>query len=82
MFYDYKMSPNFIGRFKKAKGYFEQKDQARRDFSKRWYNLRSNTSLDRFNRSQWNNAFDAINDLAKADEQEKKQLNLIIKEID
>ena len=82
MFYDYKMSPNFIGQFKKAKGYFEQKDQARRDFSKRWYNLRSNTSLDRFNRSQWNNAFDAINDLAKADEQEKKQLNLIIKEID
>ena len=81
MFYDYKMSPNFIGRFKKAKGYFEQKDQARRDFSKRWYNLRSNTSLDRFNRDQWNNTFDAINDLAKADEQEKKQLNLIIKEI-
>ena len=82
MFYDYKMSPNFIGRFKKAKGYFEQKDQARRDFSKRWYNLRSNTSLDRFNTDQWNNTFDAINDLAKADEQEKKQLNLIIKEID
>jgi len=82
MFYDYKMSPNFIGRFKKAKGYFEQKDQARRDFSKRWYNLRSNTSLDRFNSHQWNNTFDAINDLAKADEQEKKQLNLIIKEID
>ena len=82
MFYDYKMSPNFIGRFKKAKGYFEQKDQARRDFSKRWHNLRSNTSLDRFNRHQWNNTFDAINDLAKADEQEKKQLNLIIKEID
>jgi len=82
MFYDYKMSPNFIGRFKKAKGYFEQKDQARRDFSKRWYNLRSNTSLDRFNRDQWNNAFDAINDLAKADQEEKKQLNLIIKEID
>ena len=82
MFYDYKMSPNFIGRFKKAKGYFEQKDQARRDFSKRWYNLRSNTSLDRFNTDQWNNTFDAINDLAKADEQEKKQHNLIIKEID
>jgi len=82
MFYDYKMSPNFIGRFKKAKGYFEQKDQARRDFSKRWYNLRSNTSLDRFNTDQWNNAFDAINDLAKADQEEKKQLNLIIKEID
>ena len=72
MFYDYKMSPNFIGQFKKAKGYFEQKDQARRDFSKRWYNLRSNTSLDRFNTSQWNNAFDAINDLAKADQEEKK----------
>jgi DNA mismatch repair ATPase MutS len=82
MFYDYKMSPNFIGRFKKAKGYFEQKDQARRDFSKRWYNLRSNTSLERFNTDQWNNAFDAINDLAKADQEEKKQLNLIIKEID
>ena len=82
MFYDYKMSPNFIGRFKKAKGYFEQKDQARRDFSKRWYNLRSNTSLDRFNTDQWNSAFDAINDLAKADQEEKKQLNLIIKEID
>ena len=82
MFYDYKMSPNFIGRFKKAKGYFEQKDQARRDFSKRWYNLRSNTSLDRFNADQWNNTFNAMNDLAKADEQEKKQLNLIIKEID
>ena len=82
MFYDYKMSPNFIGRFKKAKGYFEQKDQARRDFSKRWYNLRSNTSLDRFNTDQWNNAFEAMNDLANADQEEKKQLNLIIKEID
>ena len=82
MFYEYKMSPNFVGRFKKAKGYFEQKDQARRDFSKRWYNLRSNTSLDRFNTDQWNNAFDAINDLAIADQEEKKQLNLIIKEID
>ena len=82
MFYEYKMSPNFVGRFKKAKGYFEQKDQARRDFSKRWYNLRSNTSLDRFNTDQWNNAFDAINDLAIADQEEKKQLNFIIKEID
>ena len=80
MFYDYKMSPNFIGRFKKAKGYFEQKDQARRDFSKRWHNLRSNTSLDRFNRHEWNNTFDAIDDLAKADLEEQQQVNLIIKE--
>ena len=79
MFYDYKMSPNFIGRFKKAKGYFEQQDQARRDFSKRWHNLRSNTSLDRFNRHEWNNTFDAINDLARADLKELQQPNQIIK---
>ena len=79
MFYDYKMSPNFIGQFKKAKGYFEQKDQARRDFSKRWHNLRSNTSLDRFNRHEWNNTFDAIDDLAKADLKELQQPNQIIK---
>ena len=79
MFYDYKMSPNFIGRFKKAKGYFEQQDQARRDFSKRWYNLRSNTSLDRFNRDEWNNAFNAIDDLARADLEELQQPNQIIK---
>ena len=79
MFYDYKMSPNFIGRFKKAKGYFEQKDQARRDFSRRWHNLRSNTSLDRFNRDEWNNTFDAINDLARADLEELQQTNQIIK---
>ena len=79
MFYDYKMSPNFIGRFKKAKGYFEQQDQARRDFSKRWYNLRSNTSLDRFNRDEWNNTFDAIDDLARADLEELQQPNQIIK---
>ena len=79
MFYDYKMSPNFIGQFKKAKGYFEQKDQARRDFSKRWHNLRSNTSLDRFNRHEWNNTFDAIDDLARADLEELQQTNQIIK---
>ena len=79
MFYDYKMSPNFIGRFKEAKGYFEQKDQARRDFSKRWYNLRSNTSLDRFNRHEWNNTFDAIDDLARADLEELQNPNQIIK---
>ena len=81
MFYDYKMSPNFIGQFKKAKGYFEQKDQARRDFSKRWYNLRSNTSLDRFNRHEWNNTFDAMDELAKADQLENQSNNLIIGEI-
>ncbi len=80
MFYEYKMSHTFVGTFKGD--YFEQKDQARKDFSKRWHNLRSNTSLDRFNSHQWNNAFDAINDLAKADQEEEKQLNLIIKEID
>ena len=79
MFYDYKMSPNFIGRFKKAKGYFEQQDQARRDFSKRWYNLRSNTSLDRFNRDEWNNTFNAIDDLARADLEELQNPNQTIK---
>ena len=79
MFYDYKMSPNFIGQFKKAKGYFEQQDQARRDFSKRWYNLRSNTSLDRFNRDEWNNTFNAIDDLARADLEELQNPNQIIK---
>jgi len=79
MFYDYKMSPNFIGRFKEAKGYFEQQDQARRDFSKRWYNLRSNTSLDRFNRDEWNNTFNAIDDLARADLEELQNPNQIIK---
>ena len=79
MFYDYKMSPNFIGQFKKAKGYFEQKDQARRDFSRRWHNLRNNTSLDRFNRHEWNNTFDAIDDLARADLEELQNPNQIIK---
>tara|TARA_B100001115_G_C15593463_1_gene283918 strand:+ start:225 stop:476 length:252 start_codon:yes stop_codon:yes gene_type:complete len=79
MFYYYKMSPNFIGRFKKAKGYFEQKDQARRDFSKRWHNLRSNTSLDRSNTDEWNNTFNAINDLARADLEELQNPNQTIK---
>ena len=46
MFYDYKMSHTFVGRFKGD--FFEQQDKARRDFSNKWYNLRSNTSLDRF----------------------------------
>ena len=73
MFYDYKMSPNFTGRFKTT-------SEARRDFSKKWYNLRSNTSLNRFNRHEWNNTFDAIDDLAKADLEEQQQVNLIIKE--
>ena len=72
MFYDYKMSPNFIGRF-------ETRSQARKDFSKRWYNLRSNTSLDRFNRDEWNNAFNAIDDLARADLEELQHPNQIIK---
>ena len=73
MFYDYKMSPNFTGKFKTT-------SEARRDFSKKWYNLRSNTSLSRFNRHEWNNTFDAIDDLAKADLEEQQQVNLIIKE--
>ena len=79
MFYDYKMSPNFIGRFQNAKGYFEQKDQARRDFSKRWYNLRRNTSLRRFYRDEWNNTFDAMDDLARADLEELQNPNQTIK---
>jgi len=45
-----------------------------------YYNLRSNTSIDRFNRNEWNNTFDAIDDLAKADLEEQQQVNLIIKE--
>ena len=45
-----------------------------------YYNLRSNTSIDRFNRNEWNNTFDAIDDLAKADQEEQQQVNLIIKE--
>ena len=73
MFYDYKMSPNFTGQFKTT-------SEARRDFSKKWHNLRSNTSLSRFNRHEWNNTFDAIDDLAKADLEEQQQVNLIIKE--
>tara|TARA_B100001287_G_scaffold164450_1_gene138188 strand:+ start:1220 stop:1450 length:231 start_codon:yes stop_codon:yes gene_type:complete len=72
MFYDYKMSPNFTGQFKTT-------SEARRDFSKKWYNLRSNTSLNRFNRHEWNNTFDAIDDLAKADLKELQQPNQIIK---
>ena len=72
MFYDYKMNSNFTSRF-------ETRSQARKDFSKRWYNLRSNTSLDRFNRHEWNNTFDAINDLARADLEELQNPNQIIK---
>ena len=44
-----------------------------------YYNLRSNTSIDRFNRQEWNNAFKAIDDLAKADLEELQQPNQIIK---
>ena len=44
-----------------------------------YYNLRSNTSIDRFNRQEWNNAFKAIDDLAKADLEEQQQVNQIIK---
>ena len=73
MFYDYKMSPNFTNQF-------ETTSEARKDFSKKWYNLRSNTSLRRFYRDEWNNTFDAIDDLAKADLEEQQQVNLIIKE--
>ena len=51
---------------------------ARRDFSNKWYNLRSNTSLNRFYRNEWNNAFDAIDDLAKADQLENQFNNFII----
>ena len=43
-----------------------------------YYNLRSNTSIDRFNRHEWNNAFDAIDDLAKADQLENQFNNFII----
>ena len=46
-----------------------------------YYNLRSNTSIDRFNRHEWNRTFDAINDLAKADQLENQSNNLIIGEI-
>ena len=66
------VDPNFTGRFKTT-------SEARRDFSKKWYNLRSNTSLNRFNRHEWNNTFDAIDDLAKADLKELQQPNQIIK---
>ena len=44
-----------------------------------YYNLRSNTSIDRFNRNEWNNTFDAIDDLARADLKELQQTNQIIK---
>ena len=76
MFYDYKMSHTFVGRFKGD--FFEQQDKARRDFSNKWYNLRSNTSLDRHHRDEWDNAFKAIDELAKADELEKQANNFII----
>ena len=45
-----------------------------------YYNLRSNTSIDRFNRHEWNNTFDAIDELAKADQLENQSNNLIIGE--
>ena len=44
-----------------------------------YYNLRSNTSIDRFNRNEWNNTFDAIDDLARADLEELQHPNQIIK---
>ena len=37
-----------------------------------YYNLRSNTSIDRFNRHEWNNTFDAMDELAKADQLENQ----------
>tara|TARA_Y100000361_G_C10877050_1_gene197211 strand:- start:54 stop:296 length:243 start_codon:yes stop_codon:yes gene_type:complete len=80
MFYEYKMSHTFVGKFKGD--FFEQQDKARKDFSKKWYNLRSNTSLDRHYRDEWNKAFKAIDELANADQDEQQQVNLIIKEID
>ena len=46
-----------------------------------YYNLSSNTSLDRFNRHEWNNTFDASDELAKADQLENQSNNLIIGEI-
>ena len=46
-----------------------------------YYNLRSNTSLDRFNRHEWNNTFDAIDELEKADQLENQSNILIIGEI-
>ena len=44
-----------------------------------YYNLRSNTSIDRFNRHEWTNTFDAIDDLARADLEELQHPNKIIK---
>ena len=37
--------------------------------------------IDRFNRHEWNKTFDAIDDLAKADQLENQSNNLIIGEI-
>jgi len=51
----------------------------KRRYMDAYYNLRSNTSIDRFNRNEWNNTFDAIDDLAKADLKELEQPNQIIK---
>ena len=79
MFYDYKMSHTFVGRFKGD--FFEQQDKARKDFSNKWHNLRSNTSLDRHHRDEWNKTFDAMDELAKADQLENQSKNLIIGEI-
>ena len=76
MFYEYKMNHKFVGRFKG--GYFEQKDQARREFSNKWYNLRRNTSLDRIFRKQTNNTNNTMDDLSKADELENQSNNFII----
>ena len=59
---------------------YTQEEIMKRRYMDAYYNLRSNTSLDRFNRDEWNNTFDAINDLAKADLEEQQQVNLIIKE--
>ncbi len=46
-----------------------------------YYNLRSNSSIVRFNRHEWNNTFDAMYELAKADQLENQSNNLIIGEI-
>ena len=51
----------------------------KRRYRDAYYNLRANTSLDRFYRDEWDNAFNAIDDLAKADLEELQNPNQTIK---
>lgn len=77
MFVDtYRMSPSYVMKFEGT--HDEKQINASRQFFKSWHNLKSNTSLSRFNRHEWEKTFKAIDDLQLADELEKSNQNLEI----